>query len=85
MTMLPPSAVTVGGRVGVAADADATEPSLTGKGSGIGGSSIVDGSSTPKHIASCFDILNDAFAHAECASFVPIATLRIGIIAGHNR
>lgn len=90
---IPPSPVevAVGEREGAAAAAVggvgiiSRVPGLGGNGSGIGGSGTINGSRTPKHMASCFEMLNDAFAHCECASFVPMATFRIGIIFGHNR
>ena len=41
------------------------EPGQGGSGSGIGGSRVTNGSRTPKQIASCFAMLNEAMAHAE--------------------
>ena len=60
-------------------------PSLGDSRSAIGRSYVVNGSKTPNHIASCFEILNDAFAYGECASCVPMATFQIAITFRNNR
>ena len=63
MTSRSPVAVAVDGRVGAAAAAvvsaatNSRDPGLGGNGSGIGGSGMTNGSRTPKHIASCLEIL----------------------------